>query len=250
MKSQLRRDYSFAEVRSSLPKSKNSSDSPWTQFVLRPISMPTAWVCLRLGIGANAVTYAGAVFCLIGAILLVVGLPWAVWAGFACFFVFGVLDCADGNVARTLKKGSIWGEWVDAMGGYVAYTTLLLGSGVLAESVSHGAFPGLQGIALPWAGGWAAVGGLAAASNVFMRLLYQGFRAVKPDPGKTEVGQEKQFSENIGITGALLPLLAIGYATGFIAWVILAYALVYGGGAFLVSLKLIRRVEGEIGSAR
>jgi phosphatidylglycerophosphate synthase len=243
-----RRDYSFAEVRASLPKAKNASDSPWTRWVLRPLSMPTAWLALRLGIGANAVSYAGAVACLAGAVLLVVGLPWAVWAGFACFFVFGVLDCADGNVARTVKKGSIWGEWVDAMGGYVAYTTILLGSGVVAESISRGALPGLAGLVLPWAGGWAAVGGLAAASNIFMRLLYQGFRAIKPDPGKTEVGGEKAFSENIGITGALLPLLGIGYATGYIAWVVLAYAVVYSGGALLVTLKLVRKVKAEIRS--
>jgi phosphatidylglycerophosphate synthase len=245
-----RKQYSYAEVRASLSPEKRKADGFWTKFVLRPLSMPTAWLCLRLGIGANAVSYAGAAISVLGGLLMMSGIPCAVWAGLVCLFAFGVLDCADGNIARTLKKGSIWGEWIDAMGGYVAYTAVLLGAGAVAEAQSPGAFPFVSGIAPFWAGGWGLVGGLAASANVYMRLLYQGFRATKPDPQKNAVNAEKGLSENIGITGLLVPLLALGYALGCIAWVLLAYAAVYAGGALLVTFKLVRKAETDIRESR
>jgi phosphatidylglycerophosphate synthase len=242
--------YSYAEVRASLTPEKRKADGLWTKFVLRPLSMPTAWICLRLGIGANAVSYAGALISLAGGLLMATGRPWAVWSGLICLFAFGVLDCADGNIARTAKKGSAWGEWVDAMGGYVAYTAVLIGAGAVAEAQSPGAFPFIPGLAPFWAGGWGLVGGLAAAANILMRLVYQGFRATKPDPGKATVSAEKGLSENIGITGFLVPSLAAGYALGCAAWVILAYAAVYSGGALVVTVKLARRAEADIRASR
>jgi hypothetical protein len=122
--------------------------------------------------------------------------------------------------------------------------TALLGAGAAAEAQSPGALPGLPG-SLPWPGGWALVGGLAASAHVFMRLLYQGFKAQAPDEGAEATGGERGLSEGIGITGGLVPALAIGYALGGIAWVVAAYAIVYAGGALLVTLKLARRAERE-----
>ena len=138
-----------------------------------------------------------------------------------------------------------WGEWVDAFGGYTAYTTLLLGAGAAAQTQSAGALPGIAGAVLPWAGGWALVGGAAAAANLFMRTIYQGRRAIKADPGRTSVSTEKRLSEYLGVSGALLPSLALGLGFGFLPWVIAAYAVFYCGGCLLVSLNLIRRVEAE-----
>jgi phosphatidylglycerophosphate synthase len=243
------RKYSYSDVLASLSLEKRKADGPWTRFVLRPLSMPTAWACLRLGIGANAVTYAGVAISVAGGLLMASGAPWAVWVGIACFFVFGIFDCADGNIARTLKTGSPWGEWVDAMGGYVAYTAILLGAGAAAERQSPGMLAGLDGAALPWSGGWSLVGGIAASANVYMRLLYQGFKSASPDRGKDAVSAEKGLSETIGITGALVPAFAIAYAAGGLGWVLLAYVGIYGGGAFLVTLKLVLRVERDTRAA-
>jgi len=239
------RNYSYAEVRASLSPEKRKADGAWTRFVLRPLSMPTAWSFLRAGVSANAVSYAGAVVSVAGGLLLAVGIPWAIWAGLACFFVFGILDCADGNMARTVRSGSPWGEWVDAICGYVAYVAILLGGGCAAEAQCPGVLPGLDGVALPWAGGWALVGGLAASANVYMRLIYQGFKAVSPARGAEAVSAEKGLSETIGITGALVPAFAVSYAAGGLGWAVLAYAIVYGGGALLVTLKLARRAAAE-----
>ena len=234
----------MAQIVASLPPGKKD-ETPWSKFVLRPLSYPAAWFFLALGWGANAVTYLSAVFCLFGFGFLIAGPVWAAWVGMGLFFLFGILDCADGNVARVRKTASQWGEWVDAFGGYVAYTTILLGAGAAAQAQSGGTLPGIGHAVLPWAGGWVLVGGVTAAANLFMRTIYQAHRAIKPDPGRASVGEEKNLSSHMGITGMLLPALALGLGFGVLAWVLAVYAAFYCGGCLLVSLNLIRRVESE-----
>ena len=246
----MKTTYSLRDIVSSLPPEKNKADSLWTQFVLRPLSFPSAWVFLRLGLSADAVTYISALLCIAGFLFVAAGGALFTWTGIALFFVFGVLDCADGNMARVIKKPNPWGEWVDALGGYIAYSTILLALGIASEILSGPAVPGFA-VSLPWkGGGWVLIGGLASATNLLMRLLYQSFRATQPDPGKKTVGGEKRLSETIGITGLLVPLFAVGYATGFLAWVLVAYTLVYAGGFVLVALKLVRKVEGSLKEKR
>ena len=241
--------YTFSQIVASLPPDKRN-DTPWSRFVLRPLSFPAAWFFLALGWGPNGVTYLGALFCLIGFGFLIAGPPWAVWAGLGCFFVFGVLDCADGNVARVRKTASPWGEWVDAFGGYVAYATILIGAGALSQSTSGGSLPGIPNWSLPWAGGWTLVGGVAAAANLFVRTIYQSHRAIRPDPDRSSVSREKGISNHLGITGMLLPAVAAGVALDVMPWVLTAYTVFYGGGCALVSARLILRVEKEIRDAR
>lgn len=239
----------MAQIVASLPED-NSDNNPWSRYVLRPLSYPAAWVFLALGWGANAVTYLGVLFCVAGFLLLAAGPAWAVWAGLGCFFVFGILDCADGNVARVRKTASPWGEWVDAFGGYAAYAAFLLGAGAVSQSMSGGTLPGIAGWPLPWSGGWTLVGGVAAAANLFMRTIYQAHRAITPDPKRRQVGEEKNLSNYLGVTGLLLPALAVGVALHILPWVLTAYTVFYGGGCLVVSLRLIRRVEDEIRSFR
>jgi phosphatidylglycerophosphate synthase len=237
-------------IRASLSPEKRRADGPWTKLVLRPLSYPGAWAFLRLGFSPNAVTYLSALLCLAGLACLAAGSSLAAWVGFGLFFLFGVLDCVDGNMARVLKKAGPWGEWVDALGGYTAYAAILLGLGVAADASVGAALPG-TGLALPWpAGGWTLVGGAAAAANLLMRAVFQNFRVVSRDSDREGVGGEKRLSETIGITGFLVPLAALAYGFGLLPWVVLAYFIVYGGGCLVVMLKLIRRVEREIAGPR
>lgn len=241
---------SIKEIRASLSPEKRKADGPWTTFVLRPLSYPGAWIFIRLGFSPNAVTYLSALLCLAGFACLAVGSALLAWIGFGLFFAFGILDCVDGNIARAMKRTSRWGEWVDALGGYTAYATILLAIGVAADASSGPRLPGI-GLILPWpAGGWTLVGGVAAAANLLMRAVYQNFRVVKRDPDRRDVGGEKRLSETIGITGFLVPLSALGYGFGFLPWVVLAYCAIYGGGCLVTLLKLIMQVEREIAEAR
>jgi phosphatidylglycerophosphate synthase len=236
---------SIKEIRSSLSPEKRRADGPWTTLVLRPLSYPAAWLFIRLGFSPNAVTYLSALLCIAGFACLAAGSALCAWIGFGLFFLFGILDCVDGNMARVLKKTGPWGEWVDALGGYTAYATMLLAIGVAADAQSGASLPGI-GLALPWpAGGWTLVGGAAAAANLLMRAVFQNYRVVRGGSDRESVGGEKRFSETIGITGFLVPLAALAYGFGYLAWVSLAYCIVYGGGCLLTVIKLIRSVERE-----
>ncbi len=237
--------YTLAQIASSLPPEKRRADSPLVNVFYRPLSFLAAWLFLALGWSPNAVTYLSAAICLAGFAFMAAGPVWAAWVGLGAFFIFDILDCADGNMARVRKTAGPWGEWVDGFGGYTAYTTLLLGAGAAAQAQSAGALPGIAGAVLPWAGGWTLVAGAAAAANLFMRAIYQSRRAIKADPGRASISMEKRLSEYLGVSGLLPPSLALGLGLGFLPWVIAAYAVFYCGGCFLVSVNLIRRVESE-----
>jgi len=238
------------EIHASLSPEKRKADGPWTTLVLRPLSYPVSWIFIRLGFAPNGVTYLSAILCAAGFLSVATGRAVGAWIGFGLFFVFGILDCVDGNMARVLKKASPWGEWVDALGGYTGYATMLLAMGLAADEACGPVLPGI-GLSLPWPyGGWTLVGGAACAANLLMRAVFQNFRAVKRDPDRNGVGSEKRLSETIGITGLLVPLSALGFGLGFLPWVVLGYFVVYGGGCFLTLIKLIRRVEGEIAGTR
>jgi phosphatidylglycerophosphate synthase len=237
---------SIKEIHASLSPEKRRADGPWTTFVLRPLSYPSTWLFIRLGFSPNAVTYLSALLCIAGFACLAAGSALWAWIGFGLFFLFGVLDCVDGNMARVLKKTGPWGEWVDALGGYTAYATMLLAIGVAADASSGALLPG-TGLALPWpAGGWTLVGGVAAAANLLMRAVFQNYRVVRGSSDRESIGGEKRLSETIGITGFLVPLAALAYGFGYLPWVALAYCVVYGGGCLLTVVKLVLRVEREI----
>ncbi len=247
--------YSYVEIVASLSAEKNRADSLWTRLVLRPLSFSAAWVFLRAGFSPNAVSYLSIPLCLAAFVLMASGATWGIWTGIALFFVFSVLDCADGNMARTQMRPNPWGDWADAIGGYFAYTAVLLGMGAAAEATRGRGIPGLLELPTFWPGGWVLVGSLAAAGNLLMRLCFQAFRAVEErrtegdrtasegKPAGRGIGGEKRLSESIGITGALVPLLAAAAAAGLMSWVTLAYAVVYCGGCLAVVAKLVLRAE-------
>jgi hypothetical protein len=78
-----------------------------------------------------------------------------------------------------------------------------------------------------------------------MRAIVQSHRTVaisravtKSTPAE-KPGTEKRFSENLGITGLLVPLYAMGLGTGTLPWVLLFYAAFYGLGSLFVITKLV-----------
>ena len=240
-------NYTLHDIRASLPPEKNRADSYWTRWVLRPLSIPVAWVCLRLGISANRVSYLSALVAIAGGISLAAGTFEADLVGALLLNFFGVLDCADGNVARVTKTTGPWGGWADALGGYAAYASVLLASGIAAETLAADALPGSGFAIFPWpAGGWALLGGLAATANLFMRLAYQGYKNVRGEEAKSGISKEKWLSENLGVTGLLMPAVLAGVLTGQLPWVVLFYAFFYVGGCFVSVLKLVRKVERHV----
>ncbi len=234
--------YSMSDIYNSLTSEKRKADGSMTAFVFRPISYPVSWLFLRLGVSPNGVTYVSMLFCVIAFILTLFPVVVFHWLAIAFFFVFAVLDCADGNMARTIGKKTVYGGFVDAMGGYLAYSTQLFSVGLSCYLLADDSF---MGVALPWdTATWVLLGGFAACGNSLMRLFFQAMKNAEITAGVIRTpGKDKRFSEEIGVTGYLPVLYAIGFATQTLSFVLVAYTFVYAGGLLLTTFKLIRRVS-------
>ncbi len=244
--------YSLKDIAGSLPAEKRKADGTVTTLILRPLSWPAAWLFLRLGASANAVTALSMLFSAAGLALTMTTVPalHALAVGF--FFVFGVLDCADGNMARTMGSKNPFGGWVDAAGGYFTYFAQMAAIALSAR------LPGGQDLRIPFSGItlvagndfpgiWLFVATLSVSANLLMRLYHQAFKNAELLAGiRRPAGNEKRFSEEIGITGYMPVLYALGLAFGCLPWVSLFYLFIYGGGFCVTAFRLFRRASAPI----
>lgn len=233
-------NYTLKSLTATYTNEKKQADSFWTRWVLRPISFPISLVALRLGFTPNMVSWISALLAILGGALFGLGHLWAKpvpvqLGGIVLLFVFSVLDCADGNMARARNKANPWGSWTDAVGGYIAYTAALLGLGMAAEQGSH-------------AGGlYILLGGIAASANMLMRasvhlkkltqLSLDLDRSDPSVPNAANSGAEKRLSENLGVTGILVPAFALGYVFDRLDWVLYFYTALYGAGSVWIIIK-------------
>jgi|GEM_PF-900826 len=63
------------------------------------------------------------------------------------------------------------------------------------------------------------------------------------EPPASEIASEKRISENLGVTGLLMPAILFGVLTKTTGCVVLFYTVLYGGGALVSILRLARKVE-------
>jgi phosphatidylglycerophosphate synthase len=223
--------YSMKDIISSLPPEKIKEDGLWTRFVLRPISFPVAWAALRMGLSPMAVSFFSALVSIAGGILF----SWPDYilssAGAALLNFFSVLDCVDGNMARTNGKAGPWGGWADAVMGFIAYTSVFFASGLYVFWKTNC---------------WQVllVSGLTSSANLLTRTAYQIYKNIVGESAHGSVSFERKLAENTGITGFLMPLLFIFHFCNFLPgmWFIIWFnAVFYGGGCAVTIIKLAKK---------
>ncbi|MDA3939477.1 MAG: CDP-alcohol phosphatidyltransferase family protein [Spirochaetia bacterium] len=232
---------SIRQIKDSLPPEKNLADSLWTRYILRPISIPVSWIFLRFDIRANTVSYFSGFLCIIAGFMFGWGIFSLAVFGAILFNIFAVLDCVDGNIARVTATTGPYGGWADALGGYVAYIAVLLSLGYAAGG-NNASILGLT----PEKVTWVLLGGISASANMLMRLAYQSYRNIAPEGiagAKKTIGLEKILSENLGVTGVLMPALFVGLFLHILGYVLIFYTFFYTLGCILTLIKLIRKVE-------
>lgn len=228
---------SIEEIRASLPPEKNRFDSLWVRFVLRPLSFPITWLFLRLGFSANHVSYLAVLVSLFAAVLMGTGDRNVVILGALLFNFFAVLDCVDGNIARVRKQASLYGGFMDALGGYVAFACVFPAAGIAAEQARQIPLPVIDNL------NFIIIGAIAAISNLTMRLVYQhfsnlvGHKIVKPGAFQNRV------DGNLGITGLLMPAVLAGAILQQLHWVVLLYAVFYLLAFVVITVGFVIRVE-------
>lgn len=133
--------YTLADVRRSYGPEKRRSEMEGElpcYLLYRPISFPLALLFLRLRIPALAITLLSGV-----AALAMLGFAWRggeqaylIVAGLG--FVAHVLDCTDGNMARTVGRAGNLGRLVDGAVDSLFWSLLFVSVGLLVEQSSTG----------------------------------------------------------------------------------------------------------------
>jgi len=240
--------YPMKSILASLPPEKRKSDGTITTFILRPLSWPASWFFLALGFTPNMVTALSGLCCLVALVFSFTPYMTLHIAAVVLFFVFGILDCTDGNMARTIGKKNIYGGWVDAAGGYFAYFALI------ASMAASTNLPGQGKLVVPFLntdlaaiskipGIWIWIAFLAVSANLMMRLYHQAFKNAELAAGIQQTpGKEKRFSEEIGITGYMPVLYAAGLFFKQLPWVLILYFAIYGLGFLATFYKIAKKI--------
>jgi phosphatidylglycerophosphate synthase len=135
------RRYTLADVRRSYTAEKAwaeaEGDLP-SYLLYRPLSIWLTPAFIRLGFSPLGVT-------LVGLLLAAALVPAALWGGQSAYLLVAglvlchhVLDCVDGNIARTTGQASGTGALLDGFCDLLFWTLYFLALGVLAERASGG----------------------------------------------------------------------------------------------------------------
>lgn len=210
--------YSARFFKESLPAWKAKSDPHVVRYVHRPLSFYASSLFCKMGLGANNVSSISMVLAVITSSCFLLNSRIAYIAGALLVNLWLVLDCADGNIARSVKHEP-FGEFHDAISGYYVFATLFLFMGVAAFR-SDGLIVGQGNCWILFAGA------LTSVSDLLSRLIYQKFQnvAAKESIGKEyefdlSKGPESAFSKirkledvidkEFGLTGVLMPFIIV-----------------------------------------
>lgn len=125
-------NYSYQQILESLPQKKNSNSSWWVKLWVRKASYIFTYVFINLGFSPNAVSILSIFVTLAACALFIVPAKWAIIAAVALMNFWLILDCVDGNIARCRRQKTIYGEFVDDIGGYYTVAFVYLAIGVCA----------------------------------------------------------------------------------------------------------------------
>lgn len=142
-----------------------AKDSYLATLIDRRLSRPVTRLFLRWPVTPAQVTLASIALGILGAIGLGTVSYWGRLAGVLALIASIVLDCVDGEIARSRFEQSAAGARLDVMGDYLVHLAVFSGLGI-----------GLYRQGLPPGGGWAAVALVAAvlATTLMLHRLFIG----------------------------------------------------------------------------
>jgi hypothetical protein len=116
----------LADIKASYSPKKRLDDSSnyFVYYVMRPLSWVPTWICIRLGLSANAATWIGLVIGIAAcAALLFGGYAWGC-AGAFLYNLFFMFDHIDGNLARYFRTSNYFGKYIDGVFGAICAVLL------------------------------------------------------------------------------------------------------------------------------
>ena len=206
--------YSYNNIITSLPQKKNSNSSLWVKVLIRKISFLFTFVFINLGFSANAVSVLSIVVALIGCVFFLIPISgYSLW-GVILINFWLVLDCVDGNIARCKKQKTVYGEFVDDIGGYYIEAFVYFTIGV-CSFYKGGIIIDKESLII------LIIGAISSIINILSRLIYKDY-CYYSTKASSEMQEEKtrddrkslyyirnRVSKEIGMSGVFMPLLFI-----------------------------------------
>ena len=209
-------NYSAKFFRDNLPDWKKQKDSVLVRHFFRPISFYTSSIATKLGFSANAISFLSVAIALIGSVFFLFGINWTNIVGAITIWLWMLLDCTDGNIARSVAKQP-YGEFADASSSYILINLLFTAIGVSVYKTG--------GLLLEKETWWIVLlGAFAGGSDSLARLLYQKFENTKIMDkvqdfidDENDVNTQKsslvrihdRIDKEFGLNGIFLPLLLL-----------------------------------------
>lgn len=210
--------YTYKQILDSLPIKKNSNSSWWVKLWVRKVSFFFTFVFINMGFSPNAVSVFSIFVTLLACGLYMVPNKMCVAIAVVLVNLWLVLDCVDGNIARCRKIKTVYGEFVDDIGGYYTVAFIYLAIGVCAFNFG--------GLFAPIGQHWLIVaGGGACIFDILARLIHKDYenftakteseeeRKAKAAIPSYEIINRKSISyvrrrigKELGISGAFMPL--------------------------------------------
>lgn len=161
-------------------KSEQDKNELMGFYVLRPLSFyPTAFF-MNIGLTANQTTWISLVVLLAGCLFLAAGSYIAAITGAALLNVWLILDFVDGNIARYEKTSSLYGEFIDALGAFLAHLSLFAAGVGFYVSQSSLVLSSLEWPTERYSAAILVLGSIASLAAIWIRLVYQKFKNTFP----------------------------------------------------------------------
>jgi phosphatidylglycerophosphate synthase len=214
-------------------KAVDRRENIFIYYIVRPISYIVTIPFIKLGISANTVSILSSIIALLGSALIAID-DYLLGILGGCFvFLWIVLDCVDGNIARLNKKPSGKGEFLDAMGGYILNATIFmaLGSSAYLET---------DNVAFLY------VGYLASISAILPRLLHQKWVNSVSIPNsfsnKGKRGVVIAIIQNIAAVSNLFqPMLIVSLIFKFESELLVAFTMINVSILFYTVFSLVKK---------
>jgi hypothetical protein len=239
----------------SMPEWKRKKDPLICRCFYRPISFAVSALCTNLGISANSVSYFSAGVAIIGSAML----AWSnyvvnVW-GAILINIWLLLDCVDGNIARSVKKQP-FGEFADALSSYILVGVMCSCIGINVF-INGGLFTEKNNVLL------LVIGILASESDTMMRLTHQKYlnterelmdngvikEASKSLDGGHHGNRLNHIQEMLGVGGDLPLFILLATIFHALDLIVIYCGVFYIGMGFVAILIYVRKAIRSAGSS-
>ena len=244
----MKYDYKF--FMDGYPDWKKKKDSFLVRNFFRPISFYTAAFAANHSISANQVSFLSLIIAIASAALYLFDNRMCHIIGAFLILLWMVMDCTDGNLARSVKKQS-YGDFADGISSYILINFLFIALGMAAYRTG--------GLLFENNNVWIVfIGALAASFDSLARLVYQKFANTENElekegklkaEEKSTVDQQKgmraayrRITREVGLNGLFLPAILICTILNWIDCFVCFYALVFGATFLGTLFSLIKKV--------